>query len=138
MSGAFVDQRPTHGKLSPSGDGKNPNVLFIRENVRASLCSRSKSDRAPHRTGALYDQRLVVRELEGPDVIVDRPLAVDLGNDEVAEILVDLNAAGWLQPVDPLTDTVSAEAFCQLHRVTRKVSPGPPASWAVVWPTTPR
>lgn len=56
-------------------------------------------------------------ELEGPDLIVDRPLAVDLGDGEVVEILVDLNAADWLQAVDPLTGTVSAEAFASFIEV---------------------
>ena len=57
-------------------------------------------------------------ELEDlPGLIVDRPLAVDLGNGEVVEILVDLNAEDWLQAVDPLTGTVSAEAFASFIEV---------------------
>jgi len=57
-------------------------------------------------------------ELEGPDLVIDRPLSVDLGNGEVVEILVDLNAADWLQAVDPVAGTVSAQAFAGFIDVT--------------------
>ena len=57
-------------------------------------------------------------DLEGPDLIIDRPLSVALGNEEVVEILVDLNAADWLQAVDPVAGTVSATAFASFIEVT--------------------
>lgn len=57
-------------------------------------------------------------ELEGPDLVVDRPIALDLDGEDVVEILVDLNAADWLQAVDPMTATVEAQAFAGFIEVT--------------------
>jgi len=59
-------------------------------------------------------------ELEGPDLVVEQPLSVDVGDGEVVEILVDLNAADWLQAVDPVAGTVSAQDFASFIQVTAR------------------
>ena len=56
-------------------------------------------------------------ELEGADLTVDRPVIFDVGDQETVELLVDLNAADWLQAVDPVAGTVSAAAFASFIEV---------------------
>lgn len=57
-------------------------------------------------------------ELETDSLVVLKPLDLDLGDQESVEILVDLNAASWLQAVDPATSTVDATVFADLITVT--------------------
>ena len=57
-------------------------------------------------------------ELEDLTLTVDRALELDLSENEVVELLVDLNAAGWLQAVDPVTATVDPQVFADLITVT--------------------
>jgi hypothetical protein len=56
-------------------------------------------------------------EMETDSLVVDRPLALDIADQERAEIFVDLNAASWLQAVDPLTLSVDANDFAGLIAV---------------------
>ena len=44
-------------------------------------------------------------------------MALDIGRDQRVELLVDLNAASWLQAVDPLRGTVDAQIFADLVSV---------------------
>ena len=57
-------------------------------------------------------------EMEGDSLEVLKPLNLDLGDQDLAEILVDLNAASWLQAVDPTTSTVDATVFAELITVS--------------------
>lgn len=57
-------------------------------------------------------------EIEDLSITVDRSLALNLGADEMVELLVDLNAASWLQAVDPVTGTVDAQVVADLVAVT--------------------
>lgn len=59
-------------------------------------------------------------ELEDLTLTVDRALELDLSENEVVEVLVDLNAASWLQAVDPVTvpATVDPQVFADLITVT--------------------
>lgn len=56
-------------------------------------------------------------ELEGPDLTVDVPVSINVPADDTVEILVDLNAADWLQAVDPVAGTVSAAAVASFIEV---------------------
>ena len=56
-------------------------------------------------------------ELEDISLTVTKPLALDIGRDQRVELLVDLNAASWLQAVDPLLGTVDAQIFADLVSV---------------------
>jgi hypothetical protein len=53
-------------------------------------------------------------DMEMDSLVVNRPLSLDIADQERAEILVDLNAASWLQAVDPLTLSVDANDFAEL------------------------
>ena len=57
-------------------------------------------------------------ELEGDSLVVLKPLALDLGDRESVEILVDLNASQWLQAVDPSSSSVDATVFAELIAVS--------------------
>ena len=59
-------------------------------------------------------------ELEGEALVVELPLDLDLDDDEAAELLVDMNAAGWLAAVDARLNTVSGAVLAQLIRVVRR------------------
>ena len=59
-------------------------------------------------------------ELEDEALVVDVPLELDLDDDEAAELLVDMNATGWLAAVDPEMKTVSGAVLAQLIRVVRR------------------
>lgn len=48
---------------------------------------------------------------------VTRPLNIEIGDQEKAVLLVDLNADEWLQAVDPATATVDAQVFADLISV---------------------
>jgi hypothetical protein len=50
-------------------------------------------------------------ELDDPSLEVSRPLDLTLTEGERADLLVDMNAAAWLQAVDPLTRVVDPTAF---------------------------
>jgi hypothetical protein len=56
-------------------------------------------------------------EIEGMVLTVDRPLNLTIGDDEVAVLIVDLNAASWLEAVDPVSATVDAQLFANLITV---------------------
>jgi hypothetical protein len=56
-------------------------------------------------------------EMESDSLTVDRPVSLMLDSGERAEILVDLNAAAWLQAVDPATSVVDAGVFADLITV---------------------
>jgi len=56
-------------------------------------------------------------ELKG-DLTVTRPLTLDLSPDEHAILVIELNAASWLQAVDPVTATVDAQVFASLVTVS--------------------
>ena len=57
-------------------------------------------------------------ELETDSLVVLKPLDLGLEDQESVEILVDLNAASWLQAVDPNTSSVDATVFADLITVT--------------------
>jgi hypothetical protein len=57
-------------------------------------------------------------ELETDSLVVLKPLGLGLEDQESVEILVDLNAASWLQAVDPTTSSVDATVFADLITVT--------------------
>jgi len=56
-------------------------------------------------------------ELESDSLAVIKPLDFSIGDQESVEILIDLNAASWLQAVDPSTSTVDATVFSELIAV---------------------
>jgi hypothetical protein len=56
-------------------------------------------------------------ELESQPLSVVKPVDLQLDEAERAEILVDLNAASWLQAVDPSTNSVDATVFADLIAV---------------------
>lgn len=51
-------------------------------------------------------------------LVVERPLSLEIADDQRVELLIDLNAASWLQAVDPVTRTVDAQVFADLVTVT--------------------
>lgn len=51
---------------------------------------------------------------------VDRAIDVTIEDGERAELLIDLNAEGWLQAVDPVTLTVDATVVADLVAVRRR------------------
>ena len=53
-------------------------------------------------------------ELEDPELVVDRPLALEAVEGGTVELLVDLNTPAWLAAVDPVTRTIDATAFAAL------------------------
>ncbi len=53
-------------------------------------------------------------EMESDSLVVERPLSVTIDEGRRTEIFIDLNAASWLQAVDPVTLSVSAAAFADL------------------------
>jgi len=59
-------------------------------------------------------------DVEFDDVIlaVEKPLSLEIADDERVELLIDLNAASWLRAVDPVTRTVDAQVFADLVTVT--------------------
>ncbi len=56
--------------------------------------------------------------LEDISLTVTKPITLAIRDGEVAEVLIDLNAASWLQAVDPITATVEAQVFADLVTVT--------------------
>jgi hypothetical protein len=56
-------------------------------------------------------------ELESDSLAVTKPLNLSIDDQESVEILIDLNAASWLQAVDPSTSTVDATVFAELIAV---------------------
>lgn len=56
-------------------------------------------------------------EVDG-EVIVTRPLSLDIAPDEVAYLVIELNATSWLQAVDPVTLTVDPQVFADLVTVS--------------------
>jgi len=64
-------------------------------------------------------------DLENLTLPVSHAVSIDLGTDEVAELVIDLNAASWLQAVDPVTATVDEQVFADLVSVRLEaVRPG--------------
>jgi len=59
-------------------------------------------------------------ELEGPALVVERALDLDLGDGGRAELLVDMNASGWLTAVDPDLKVVAGAVVSNLIRVVRR------------------
>ena len=49
--------------------------------------------------------------LEDVSLTVLRPLSLEVGEGERVQLLIDLNAAVWLEAVDPALNTVDEEAF---------------------------
>lgn len=56
-------------------------------------------------------------EMESDSLTVTKPLNLSIDDQESVEILIDLNAASWLQAVDPSTSTVDATVFAELIAV---------------------
>jgi len=56
-------------------------------------------------------------ELESDSLVVTKPIGLSIDDEESVEILIDLNAASWLQAVDPNTSTVDASVFAELIAV---------------------
>jgi len=52
------------------------------------------------------------------NLVVDKDLDLDIGEDERVVLVVDLNAASWLQAVDPVAKTVDPQDFADLIGVT--------------------
>ncbi len=48
---------------------------------------------------------------------VDKSVAVEIADAQVVDLVMDLNAADWLQAVDPTTSSVSPEVFANLINV---------------------
>jgi hypothetical protein len=57
-------------------------------------------------------------DIESDSLVVIKPLDLGLEDQESVEILVDLNAAAWLQAVDPNTSSVDATVFADLITVS--------------------
>lgn len=53
-------------------------------------------------------------ELEDPELIVSRPVDIDVLDGTIVELLVDLNTPAWLAAVDPVTRTIDASVFAGL------------------------
>ena len=56
-------------------------------------------------------------DLEADSLVVTRPLSLELPDEGRAEIFVDLNAAQWLQALDPSTSIVDGNVFADLIEV---------------------
>ena len=56
-------------------------------------------------------------ELDDIELAVSRPLGLVIGGGQRVSLLIDLNAAAWLEAVDPLTKTVDAAVFADLIAV---------------------
>lgn len=56
-------------------------------------------------------------EFEGMELVVEKPVAVEVREGQRVELLIDLNAQAWLQAVDPVTLTVDAQTFADLVTV---------------------
>ncbi|MDA1103663.1 MAG: hypothetical protein O2956_08730 [Gemmatimonadetes bacterium] len=56
-------------------------------------------------------------ELDDVTLTVDRPVALEVQADRRVVLVVDLNAASWLQAVDPTTATVDEQVFAALVSV---------------------
>jgi len=56
-------------------------------------------------------------EMDNVSLTVTRPLDLDIRAGTRAVLVIDLNAASWLQAVDPVTATVSAQLFADLVTV---------------------
>jgi len=56
-------------------------------------------------------------ELENISLTVTKPLDLTIGDQDRVSLLIDLNAASWLQAVDPLTAVVDAQVFADLVTV---------------------
>jgi hypothetical protein len=52
--------------------------------------------------------------LEDPELVVSRPLDVEAVEGSRVELLVDLNSAGWLAAVNPVTRTIDGSVFAGL------------------------
>lgn len=50
-------------------------------------------------------------------LVVEKSLALDIGDEERVVLVVDLNAASWLQAVDPVARTVDPQVFADLIAV---------------------
>lgn len=57
-------------------------------------------------------------ELEDPPLTVSRALDLEVRPEERTTLLVDLNAASWLQAVDPVTATVDEQVFADLISIS--------------------
>jgi hypothetical protein len=56
-------------------------------------------------------------EMDNVSLTVQRSLDLDIRANARAVLVIDLNAASWLQAVDPVTATVSAQVFADLVTV---------------------
>jgi hypothetical protein len=56
-------------------------------------------------------------EVEAEGLSVTKPLALTIEDDAMVDLLVDLNAASWLQAVDPATVSVDPQVFADLITV---------------------
>ena len=52
------------------------------------------------------------------NLVVDKSLDLHIGDDERVVLVIDLNAASWLQAVDPVAKTVDPQDFAGLIAVT--------------------
>jgi hypothetical protein len=53
-------------------------------------------------------------------LVVEKSLALDIEDEERVVLVVDLNAASWLQAVDPVARTVDPQEFADLIAVTMR------------------
>lgn len=59
-------------------------------------------------------------ELEADSLVVERPLDLDIGDGDEAELLVDMNASAWLAVVDPDLRRVAGSVVASALRVVRR------------------
>jgi len=53
-------------------------------------------------------------QLEDPELVVEKPLDIEVTEGSTVELVVDLNTPAWLASVDPDTRTVDASVFANL------------------------
>lgn len=57
-------------------------------------------------------------DLEDEELTVTRVLDLDIGSEATVFLDIDLNAADWLQALDPISGTIDAQVFANLVTVT--------------------
>lgn len=70
--------------------------------------------------GLIIDGEPVVGPIDieiDTSLVVEKSLALDIGDEERVVLVVDLNAASWLQAVDPVARTVDPQVFADLIAV---------------------
>lgn len=103
-----VEQDETLPKVVPADSYSSLRVVFLEIEVRvdAGLVIGGDTITGP-----------IEIDMESDTLVVERAISLLVEDGDRAEILVDLNAASWLQAVDPITSTVSAQDFADLIAV---------------------